>query len=129
MRRADDLGMGRPRWVLKMDNTDAGSPGRHAVASGAARPARLPRPLCKRRRPPYRRRKRLRRPDTSPLARFVPKENLVAYFEFSGLDSHEAAWKNTASYKMLTDTTLGEMLGMVVGAVAREDLSIIPTTG
>ena len=65
-------------------------------------------------------------PDTSPLARFVPKENLVFYCEFSGLDSHEAAWKNTACCKMLNDTTLGEMLGAVSEQLLEKLLSIIP---
>ena len=65
-------------------------------------------------------------PDTSPLARYVPKENLVVYCEFSGLDSHEAAWKNTASYKMLNDTTLGEMLGAVSEQLLDKLVSIVP---
>src|SRR5262249_39091398 len=51
--------------------------------------------------------------DTRPLGRFIPKENLILYFEFAGLDAHEEAWKKTASYKMLNDTTLGEVLGAV----------------
>src|SRR5262249_5524839 len=49
------------------------------------------------------------------LARFVPKENLICYVEFAGLDSHSEAWNNTAASKMLRDTTLGEMLGLVAG--------------
>ncbi len=65
-------------------------------------------------------------PDTSPLARYVPKENLVAYCEFSGLDAHEAAWKNTASYKMLNDTTLGEMLGALSEQLLEKLVSIDP---
>ncbi len=65
--------------------------------------------------------------DTSPLARFVPKENLAVYFEFSGLDSHDAAWKNTASYKMLTETPLGEMLSMVSEQLLDKVLSFVPS--
>ena len=61
--------------------------------------------------------------------RFVPKENLVAYFEFAGLDAHDAAWKNTASYKMLNDTTLGEMLGAVSEQLLEKVVSIIPDHG
>ncbi len=65
-------------------------------------------------------------PDTSPLARFVPKENLVVYLEFAGLDAHEAAWKNTSSYKMLTETTLGEMLGAVSEQLLDKVMNFIP---
>ena len=65
-------------------------------------------------------------PDTSPLARYVPKDNLVAYWEFSGLDSHEAGWKNTASFKMLNETTLGEMLGVLSEQLLDKLMSIVP---
>ena len=42
------------------------------------------------------------------LARYVPKQdNLFFYFEFDGLDAHQAAWKNSAAYKLLNDTKLG----------------------
>src|SRR5262245_55296023 len=40
------------------------------------------------------------------VARFVPKDQLVAYLEFSGLDAHAAAWKKTAAYRVLTETPL-----------------------
>ena len=46
----------------------------------------------------------------TPLARYFPKENLIFYFEFSGLDAHASTWNKTAAYKMLTETPLGEML-------------------
>jgi hypothetical protein len=65
-------------------------------------------------------------PDTSPLSRFVPKENLVVYLEFSGLDSHEAAWKNTSCYKILNDTTFGEVLGAVSEQLLEKVLSFVP---
>ena len=65
------------------------------------------------------------RPDTSPLARYVPKENLIVYFEFAGLDAHDEAWKKTASYKMLNETTLGEMLGAVAEQLLDKVLSIV----
>src|SRR6266481_2387043 len=48
--------------------------------------------------------------ESRPLARFIPKENLLLYVEFSGLDAHAASWKKTAAYRMLTETPLGTML-------------------
>ncbi len=66
-------------------------------------------------------------PDTSPLARYVPKENLVTYLEFAGLDSHEAAWKNTASYKILNETTFGEVLGAVSEQLLDKVVSYVPS--
>ena len=65
-------------------------------------------------------------PETSPLARFVPKENLAVYIEFAGLDSHEAAWKSTASYKMLTRTTLGEVVEAVSEQLLEKAVSFLP---
>ncbi len=65
-------------------------------------------------------------PATGRLARFVPKENLVVYIEFAGLDAHEAAWKNTASFKMLTGTTLGEVVEAVSEQLLEKALSFIP---
>jgi hypothetical protein len=65
-------------------------------------------------------------PDTRPLARYVPKENLIVYFEFAGLAAHDEAWKKTASHKMLNDTTLGEMLGAVSEQLLDKVLTIAP---
>ena len=65
-------------------------------------------------------------PDASPLARYVPKENLAVYIEFAGLDSHEAAWKNTASYKMLTGTTLGEVVEAVSEQLVEKVIGYFP---
>jgi hypothetical protein len=86
----------------------AGSPFVRAQTAAVARPAKVA------------------PPDTSPLSRFVPKENLVAYFEFAGLDSHEAAWKNTSSYKILNETTFGEVLGAVSEQLLEKVVSFIP---
>ena len=44
------------------------------------------------------------------LARCVPKDNLVALVEFDGLDAHQAAWKASAAYKLLNETSLGALL-------------------
>jgi len=48
--------------------------------------------------------------EAKPLARFVPREPLAVYFEFVGTDAFDSAWRKTAAYKMLNETTLGVML-------------------
>jgi prepilin-type processing-associated H-X9-DG protein len=44
------------------------------------------------------------------LARYVPRQNLGLYLEFQGLDSHLAAWRGSAAYKILNETKLGALL-------------------
>ena len=44
----------------------------------------------------------------------VPKDNLILYLEYQGLDAHADAWKKTAAYKILNDTPTGVMLEEVV---------------
>lgn len=44
------------------------------------------------------------------LARYFPRQDLVVYAEFDGLDAHAAAWKKTAAYRILNETTTGVML-------------------
>jgi hypothetical protein len=63
---------------------------------------------------------------TTPLPRYFPKENLVVYVEFSGLDAHADAWNKTAAYKMLTETPLGEMLEQVATQLLDKVLSYAP---
>jgi len=48
--------------------------------------------------------------DASSLARYVPRDKLVFYFEYDGLDAHADAWRKTAAYKILNTTTTGVML-------------------
>lgn len=43
------------------------------------------------------------------LARFVPAEKLALYIEFQGLDAHAQAWRRSAAYKLLNETTLGTL--------------------
>ena len=43
--------------------------------------------------------------------RHIPAKNLVAYFEFDGLDAHAAAWKRTSAHAALTKTKAGAMIG------------------
>ena len=61
-----------------------------------------------------------------PLARYFPKDNLVFYFEFSGVDAHADAWNKTAAYKMLTETPLGAMLEEVGAQLMDKMLSYSP---
>ncbi len=58
-----------------------------------------------------------------PLGRFVAKDKLLFYVEFDGLAAREAAWHNTAAYKMLTETPLGEMLEIVGGQLVERGLA------
>ena len=61
-----------------------------------------------------------------PLGRFVAQGHLILYAEFAGLDEHAASWKNTASYKMLNETPLGDMLESVAGQLIDKPLSFLP---
>ncbi|MFI5460254.1 MAG: DUF1559 domain-containing protein [Isosphaerales bacterium] len=45
----------------------------------------------------------------APLARYFPRQDLVVYAEFDGLDAHRDAWTKTAAYRLLTETTTGAM--------------------
>jgi prepilin-type processing-associated H-X9-DG protein len=46
----------------------------------------------------------------APLARYLPQQDLAGYLEFEGLDAHRAAWRKSAAYKLLNDTSLGVLL-------------------
>ena len=46
---------------------------------------------------------------TTSLARYVPRQDLLFYLEFDGLDAHAAAWHGSAAYKLLNDTKLGAL--------------------
>jgi hypothetical protein len=61
--------------------------------------------------------------EPTPLSRYIPKENLLFYFEFSGLDAHAATWNKTAAYRLLMDTPLGVMLEAVAGQLLDKALS------
>jgi hypothetical protein len=65
-------------------------------------------------------------PNLVPLGRFVPKDNLILYVEFAGLDAHPDAWKNTAACKMLNDTPLGAMLEAVASQLLDKGLTYLP---
>jgi prepilin-type processing-associated H-X9-DG protein len=44
------------------------------------------------------------------LARYFPRQDLVVYAEFEGLDAHTDLWRKTAAYRLLNETTTGAML-------------------
>jgi hypothetical protein len=42
--------------------------------------------------------------------RHIPAKNLIAYFEFEGLDAHAEVWKGSAAHAALTKTKAGAMI-------------------
>ena len=60
------------------------------------------------------------------MGRFFPKDRLIAYVEFAGLDEHADSWKKTAAYKMLNETPLGGMLEEVAGQLVDKVLTFMP---
>ncbi len=48
--------------------------------------------------------------DNSSPARFIPRDNVIFYLEYRGLDSQAESWKKTAAYKILNETPAGSML-------------------
>jgi hypothetical protein len=53
-----------------------------------------------------------------PLARYIPAEGLAALVEHGGFDAHPEAWKGTALYRMLSETSLGAMLEDIFSQIA-----------
>ncbi len=51
----------------------------------------------------------------TPLAHYVPSQNLISYLEFGGLDTHQVAWRASATYKLLNETKLGPLLEDLAG--------------
>ena len=64
--------------------------------------------------------------EPTPLARYIPRENLLFYFEFAGLDAHSSTWNKTAAYRLLNDLPLGVMLEEVAGQLLDKALSFSP---
>ncbi|MGA7501969.1 MAG: hypothetical protein WBX00_35180, partial [Isosphaeraceae bacterium] len=62
----------------------------------------------------------------TPLPRFVPRDNLILYVDFDGLDAHSEAWQKTAAYKMLNQTPLGVMLEEVAAQLLDKALESVP---
>ena len=55
--------------------------------------------------------------DPPPLSRYFPRQDLVVYAEFDGLDAHRDGWKKTAAYRVLNETTTGAMLEQTLSSV------------
>jgi prepilin-type processing-associated H-X9-DG protein len=47
----------------------------------------------------------------APPAHYFPRNDLAFYAEFDGIDAHAEAWRSTAAFRLLTETTTGAMLG------------------
>ncbi len=65
-------------------------------------------------------------PSVTPLAHFVPRDNLIFYVDFDGLEAHADAWQKTAAYKMLNQTPLGVMLEEVAAQLLDKPLDSLP---
>ena len=50
-----------------------------------------------------------RKPSPS-LASYVPREDLLLYLEFKGLEAQAEAWQKTAASRLLSETKLGALL-------------------
>ena len=44
------------------------------------------------------------------LSHYVPRQDLLGYFEFDGFDAHAAAWRASATQKLLNDDRLGALV-------------------
>jgi prepilin-type processing-associated H-X9-DG protein len=51
-------------------------------------------------------------------AKAIPAEDLAVLVEFDGLDAHADAWKQSATYRLLNETTAGTMLEDLIGQLA-----------
>jgi prepilin-type processing-associated H-X9-DG protein len=60
------------------------------------------------------------------LARYVARDDLLVYAEFSGLDAHADAWRKTSTYKLLNETSAGSMLRDVFSQVFEAGLATAP---
>jgi prepilin-type processing-associated H-X9-DG protein len=62
----------------------------------------------------------------APLAHYFPRQDLVVYAEFGGLDAHARIWQKSAAYRLLNETTTGAMLEDIVTQLADRALSSAP---
>ncbi len=60
------------------------------------------------------------------MPRFVPRDKLILYVDFDGVDAHAEAWQKTAAYKMLNQTPLGVMLEEVAAQLLDKALESVP---
>lgn len=52
--------------------------------------------------------------EAAPLAHYFPKQDLAAYAEFEGFDTHGELWRKTAASRLLNETPTGAMLESVL---------------
>ncbi|MCA1685339.1 MAG: hypothetical protein LC745_05025, partial [Planctomycetia bacterium] len=64
--------------------------------------------------------------DNRPLARYIPRDNLILFAGTEGLDLQAEAWQKTAAYKMLNETSLGVMLEDMTAQLADHALMTFP---
>jgi prepilin-type processing-associated H-X9-DG protein len=64
---------------------------------------------------------------SAPLARYVPKQGLGIYIEFTGFDAHTDAWHKTAAYRLLNETELGASLKDLATQFADRALAAKPS--
>ena len=69
------------------------------------------------------------KPAVRPLARYFPRQDLVVYAEFDGLDAHREAWTETAAYRLLNETTTGAMLEQSIARILDMMLADDPGPG
>jgi hypothetical protein len=62
----------------------------------------------------------------APLARYFPREDLVVYAEFDGLDARPDVWRKSAAYRLLNETTTGSMLEDVARQLLDRALASAP---
>jgi prepilin-type processing-associated H-X9-DG protein len=62
----------------------------------------------------------------APLARYVPRQDLLAYVEFEGVDNRAEGWRKTAAYALLNQTSLGVMLESLATQLAETALAAAP---
>lgn len=65
-------------------------------------------------------------PKPAPLSRFFPRQDLIVYAEFDGLDAHADLWRKTAAYRLLNETTTGAMLEDLALQLAGQTLAASP---
>src|SRR4051794_22604908 len=62
-------------------------------------------------------------------SRVLPAAGLAVYVEYDGLEAHADAWKATAAYGMLHDTTAGAVATHAAERALRRILRLIPEAG
>ncbi|WP_254053681.1 hypothetical protein [Singulisphaera sp. GP187] len=65
-------------------------------------------------------------PKSQSLARYVPGDGLIVLIDHEGLEAQPGAWKGTAAFKILNDTTLGAMLEDIAAQVVDRGLQSAP---